>query len=205
MMNLLKTLVFAALFTGAAVAQDQLSGITWNIGIPTGQMSSFMDKASYGGFGFEFQRLLDENVSVGISFSWNIWSNLTEEIIPIKNGAVSGTQIRYYNVFPMFVSAHYYLAERNEPFKPFIGLNTGAYYVRQRLEIGVYAFDNDNWHFALAPEAGFLAEVSNRTYVTAAARYNYAFDSGETLGGNENNSLVYWGINVGVVWSTGWF
>jgi len=206
MMNLLKTCVFAALLTATAVAQDQMSGISWNIGIPTGQMSSYMNKTSYGGIGLEFGRYVDDNVSVGASFSWNVWSNLTGEIINLKNGAVSGTQIRYYNAFPMLLNAHYYLSEsKHDPFKPYIGLNAGFYYILQRMDIGAYSLQNDNWHFGLAPEAGFLLEVSNRTYLTATARYNYAFDAGTTLGGKDNNSLAYWGVNVGLVWYTGWF
>jgi outer membrane protein W len=205
MMNFLKTFLFVALMSATALAQDQMSSLTWNIGIPAGRMASFMDKTSYSGFGFEFRRFLNENTSVGVSFSWSYWSHLTDEIISVNNGAVSGTQIRYYNSFPMFVSAHYYMNERNADFRPYVGLNVGAYYIRQRLEIGIYAFDDDNWHFGLAPEAGFMYQVSNRTYLSAAVRYNYAFDSGTTLAGKDDNSLAYWGVNIGIVWFSGWF
>ncbi|HCV43722.1 MAG TPA: hypothetical protein DGH68_09590 [Bacteroidetes bacterium] len=205
MNNLLKMFVFAVLLTATAVAQDQMSGITWNIGLPSGRMATYVDKASYGGFGFNAQKFIEDNTSVGIDLSWNYWSELTGDIITMDHGAISGTQIRYYNVFPMFLNAHYYLSDKGDEFKPYFGLNVGTYYVLQRLDVGVYTLDNDNWHFGLAPEAGFLYEVSNRTYLSATARYNYAFDSGKTLGGKESNTLVYWGINVGIYWATGWF
>jgi outer membrane protein W len=209
MTNLLKTFVLAALLTATAVGQNQMSGISWNIGIPTGQMSSYMDKISYGGFGVEFHKFTGENTSVGILFSWNVWSNLTGDIIPFSNGgvsgAVSGTQIRYYNSFPILLNVHYYLNEKNAEFRPYAGLNVGTYYILQRLDIGTWSLSNDQWHFGLAPEAGFMVEVSNRTYLNVNARYNYAFDSGSTLGGKDDNSLAYWGINAGLVWYTGWF
>lgn len=205
MNNLLKIVVLAVLLTATGVAQDQMSGLTWNIGIPTGQMATFNNSASYGGFGFTARKFIEDNTSVGLDLSWNYWSDLTDEIIPLNNGAISGTQIRYYNVFPMFLNAHYYLSDKGDEFKPYFGLNVGTYYILQRLDIGVYTLDNDNWHFGLAPEAGFLFEVSDRTYLAATARYNYAFDSGTTLGGKDDNALAFWGINIGIFWATGWF
>jgi hypothetical protein len=205
-MKILKTLVFTALFAATAMAQNQvLSGITWNIGLPSGRMSDFMDKASFGGFAIEGRRFLSEEFSVGGSFSWNYWSELTDQTIPLEHGAVGGTQIRYINSFPFLVNAHYYIGDRKDQIRPYLGLNVGAYYILQRLDIGVWSFQNDHWHFGLAPEAGFMIEMSRGTYFMATARYNYAFDSGSTMGGDSKNTYAYWGINLGVSWMSGWF
>ena len=207
-MKLLKIIVLVALVAVPALAQrgaDQLTGLSWHIGIPAGQMSNFMDKTSYGGFGVEFRRFLDENTSLGGSFSWNMWSQQTNEVIPIENGAVGGTQIRYYNVLPLLLNGHYYFGEVGQDIRPYVGLNIGAYIVYQRLDIGIYTMDNDQWHFGLAPEAGFLWQMDARTHIMIAARYNYAFDAGETLGGKDDNSIAYLGINLGIAWTTGWF
>jgi hypothetical protein len=207
-MKKLRTLVFAVLCTAAtAMAQDLMTSVTWNIGLPTGRMADLVDKASYSGFGLEFHKFLNEEVAVGGAFSWNYWSELTDQIIQIPNGAVSGTQIRYINSFPLFLNAYYYMNGRKDDFRPFIGLNVGAYYIQQRLEIGMYAFEDKTWHFGLAPEAGFLFRVSGQTCLTAAVRYNSALSSGETAFGTGKNSLAYWGINVGMAWTSGsdWF
>jgi outer membrane protein W len=205
-MKILKTLVFAVLSTAAtAMAQEQMTTLTWNMGLPSGRMADIMGKTSYSGFGLSFERFLNEEFTVGGGFSWNYWSELTDQIIQIPHGAVSGTQIRYINSFPMFLNAHYYLNKRGEDFRPFVGLNVGAYYIEQRLEIGVYAFNDHTWHFGLAPEAGFLYRTSDETFLTAAARYNSALSSGTTVLGTGTNELAYWGINVGMVWVSGWF
>jgi hypothetical protein len=206
-MKLLKVFVLAALFAGTAMAQEGrvLSGISWNIGLPVGRMADFMDKASYGGFGFEARKFLTDDFSVGGSFSWNYWSEKTGDIIELKSGAVSGTQIRYVNSFPLLVNAHFYLGGKRDQIRPYLGLNLGAYYLLERLDMGIYTFDHDTWHFGVSPEAGFLVEIERDTYLTLTGRYNYGVSSGEALNGTDDNSFAYWGINLGVSWMTGWF
>jgi len=204
-MKILKILVFTALFAATAMAQNQvLSGITWNIGLPSGRMSDFMDKASFGGFAIEGRRFLSEEFSVGGSFSWNYWSEKTGDIIQLKQGAVSGTQIRYVNSIPLLANAHYYIGDKNDEIRPFLGVNVGAYYVRQRLDMGIWTLDVDHWHFGLSPEAGVLFKVDRDTYIGATGRYNYAFASGETVSGAKN-TVAYWGINIGAYWTPAWF
>jgi len=33
-------------------------------------------------------------------------------------------------------------------------------------------------------------------------KYNYAFSAGETLGGSDDNTYAYWGLNIGFVWQS---
>jgi outer membrane protein W len=209
-MKLLTAMMMLLLvLAGTATAQEEVTALNWHLGFPTGRMADFTNETSFSGFGFEFRKFVNREVSIGGSFSWNLWSELTDEVIPFGKGdvtgAVSGTQIRYINAFPMYLNAHYYFAEKGSDFRPYAGLNAGVNYIRQRLEIGVWAFDNDNWHFAMAPEFGFLLDVSREGTINASARYNYAFDSGKTLGGKDDNSFTYWGVQIGFAWRTGWF
>lgn len=208
-MKSLKIFILAALFiglTGTAMAQGHtLSGITWNIAMPAGNLSNFLDKTSFGGFGFETHYFMSDEFALGGSISWNYWSEMTGETIPLKQGALSGTQIRYVNSIPLLLSATYYLGGRRDEIRPFLGLNAGAYYILQRLDMGVYSLDNDHWHFGLAPEAGILFKVSDDTWISAAGRYNYAFKSGETYSQTGDNTVAYWGINLGLIYTPSWF
>jgi outer membrane protein W len=208
-MKSLKIFILAALFiglTGTAMAQGHtLSGITWNIAMPAGNLTNFIDKTSFGGFGFETHYFMSDEFALGGSISWNYWSEMTGETIPLKQGALSGTQIRYVNAIPLLLNATYYLGGRRDEIRPFLGLNAGAYYILQRLDMGVYSIDNDHWHFGLAPEAGILFKVSDDTWISAAGRYNYAFKSGETYSGNGDNTVAYWGINLGLIYTPSWF
>jgi hypothetical protein len=205
-MKILKALVITALFAATAMAQDMaMTGATWNIGLASGRMANFLTEPSFGGFGIEGRRFLDDDFSIGGSFSWNYWSEMNGDIIQLKQGAVSGTQIRYVNSIPLMLNAHYYIGGKRDQLRPYLGINVGTYYITQRLDMGIYSLQNDNWHFGIAPEFGFLAEVSRGTYLTASGRYNYAFDSGDTMAGDSKNIYSYWGINIGLMWSNAWF
>ncbi len=204
-MKRLKLLFIVALIAGTAMAQNRvMSGATWNIGLPTGSMSDFMNKTSWGGFGFEARNFVSDEWSFGGSLSWNYWSEKTGDIIPLKNGALSGTQIRYVNSFPIYVNTHFFMGDRKDEFRPFLGLNVGAIYFLQRLDMGVYSLNNDHWHFAMAPEGGFLLQVDRDTFLSFTGRYNYAFSSGEGVS-RDKNDQAYWGLNVGFFWMTSWF
>ena len=199
--------LFVLLVSASVSAQDRgFASVNWSIGFPTGRTAEFLDsKVSLSGFTFDFRRYLDDDFSVGLSLGWNYWSLMTGETIWLNQGAVSGTQIRYINAFPLLVNAHYYLGGNRNELRPFLGINTGAYYMLQRLDIGVVSLDNDTWHFALSPEVGVLIPVDRGTTVTLTARFNYAADSGTTLGGSETNTYSWVSLNVGLGWGHGWY
>jgi len=75
------------------------------------------------------------------------------------------------------------------------------YYIKQRLEIGLVAFESDNWHFGVAPEVGVIINFSREFTMIVNTKYNYAFSAGEALGGGDNQ-IDYWGINIGFVWQS---
>jgi hypothetical protein len=68
--------------------------------------------------------------------------------------------------------ARHFWGERRGEVHPFIGLNAGTYYIRQRLDIGVWSIENDNWHVGLAPEFGLFIPVGRETYLTVMGRWN---------------------------------
>ena len=98
-------------------------------------------------------------ITLGLSFGWNIFDEKSYEPIDLDYGAASGTitgtQVRTINSFPILVGFDHYFGKQND-MRTFIGVNTGVYYILQRLNIGVYQIDNDNWHFGLAPEGGVV-------------------------------------------------
>lgn len=191
-------------------AQELLTNVTWNIGIPVSKMNQFTTDVTYRGFTISGRRFLDKYNSVGFMTGWNIFDEKSYEPINLSggenaSGTISGTQVRSVNSFPLLVGLHHYYGKRDD-MRAFIGLNAGMYYILQRLDIGVYRLDNDNWHFGLAPEAGLIIPFDeDKTGIYLGARYNYAFDSGTTLGGNENNFYSFYEINIGFSFSSKWF
>ena len=117
-------------------------------------------------------------------------------------GTISGTQLRYVNSLPIMATAHFYIGKKRETIRLYAGAGVGTYYMKQRLEIGLVAFEENHWHFGLAPEAGILLRFSRDVTMIFNIKYNYAFASGEDLGGSTENDLTYWGFNIGFAWQS---
>lgn len=194
------------LFTASAFSQEFISDFTWNFGFTADKLSEYIPNNSYKGFGIEGRRFFDKNISGGLSFGWNIFDQRIAEPIIIDeegfSGTISGTQIRYVNAFPILANAHYYLGKRKD-FRFFLGGGVGVYYILQRLDLGVWSLESNNWHFGLAPEAGFLIPFGDgESNIIVTGKYNHAFSSGKTIGGNEDNSYSYWSLNFGFAFSS---
>ena len=113
-------------------------------------------------------------------------------------GAVTGTQDRTLNVFPIMASVHRYLTQRGGKATPFFGVNAGGYIMLQRLAIGVVAIDNDRWDWGIAPEAGLIFHLQRGANLLVSGKYNYAF-TGESVGGADINHQ-WWSLNMGFAW-----
>lgn len=193
------------LFSISIFAQESISDFTWNIGFPGSKMHDYISDNSFKGFGIEFRRFVNKESSVGLLLGWNIFDKRVDEPIRIDQegfgGTVSGTQIRYINSFPILANFHYYFGKRKE-FRFYVGANAGVYYILQRLDLGVWRIDSDNWHLGLAPEVGFLLPLGDSgSNLIVNGKYNHAFDAGTGIGGIEDNYYAYWSLNVGVAFS----
>jgi len=195
MKYLLLVLLILCLSFGAS-GQDWLNGVTYQISFPLSDTKDFANKTSFRGVGLDFRKFVKQDVTVGLAADWNVFHEVTDEMIdlnkvnPERYGNVSGTQNRIVNAFPILATVHYYLGQDNL-FN--IGLGVGTYYVKNRLEIGVVAINDDNWHFGLAPEIGFKKLVGYTTNFFVSAKYNYAFKANET-------QPSYVALKVGFLW-----
>ncbi len=183
-----------------AFAQKGYGGISWNISVPTEELKDFIDETSFRGFGIEFRSFLTKHISVGGVTGWNIMDQRVDGTIELDNGAITGTQIRYLNAFPIMLTSHLHLGSPRAAIRPFIGVGVGTYYVVERFEIGVNLFEANNWHLGFAPEVGFLFPTDYVSIMTSI-KYNQAFESGKSIT-KESKSFSYWGINIGILFPT---
>jgi len=183
-------------------AQDFLGILSYNTALPMGKTSDFISDYSWKGFAFEGRTFTNRNWSFGGIFGWNVFNEKSTDLVNIdrENTAsdVQGTQVRYINSFPIMANGHYYFGKRRDAARLYLGLAVGVYYITQRFEIGVFGLESNNWHFGLAPEAGVLIALGRTTALTLSAKYNYAFDAGNTVYGDPDNSQSYLGINIGL-------
>jgi hypothetical protein len=185
-----------------ALGQSKITAFHYDISLPDQGTKDFIDETSWLGFGFDGRWFVNADVPVtlGIALGWHVFDKETSETIVFDNGALSGHQHRYLNSFPIMLTGHYYFGDK-ERLWAFVGAGVGTYCIIQRFEVGVFAFEETNWHFGVYPEVGLqipLQEVD----LFVSARYNYAFEAGESLSGQAKD-YNYWGINLGFAYN-GW-
>jgi hypothetical protein len=175
-------------------AQESFWSVTYQMAVPTGELSDFTGKTSFRGFGIEGRAFVDNNVSIGGGVHWNVFYEKKDKVTTeMDNLTVTGTHFNYVNAFPIYANAAYYFNEGSY-FRPYMAVNTGVIYTTYRKDVGLYSFENDAWKFALTPEVGVLIESYDRANFTVNFRYNIGLKTPET------DMLSYLGINVGVIW-----
>ena len=172
-----------------------ITGLSYNMGLTTGSTKDFADDYSWRGLGIDYKRFTDRNISVGFSTGWNIFDQKVRGLINLERGAVSGLQVRHINAFPILVNANYHFDSRESQVKPYVGFNIGTYYIIQRFDIGVITIEEDNWHFGIAPELGFIIPFGYM-FTTWSVKFNYAFAAGKSIAGDAKD-YSYWGFNIG--------
>jgi hypothetical protein len=195
--SMIKIIFATALLLTLAVAveaSDVVGIFAYEIAIPTGETRTFIDKTSWRGFNLEFRSLMENSLSWGLSFNWNILYETTDQLIELEDGHLSGHQDRRVYSVPISAGLHYYFEDPrySEQISPYVGINGGAYRIEQVLNVGVYSIIDDNWHFGFAPEAGVVFPVSYTAQIIGRAKYHYAFKSGDSI------NYSYWSFSVGL-------
>ena len=183
-----------------AFAQKGYGGISWNISVPTEELKDFIDETSFRGFGIEFRSFITKHLSVGGVTGWNIMDQRLSGTFELPNGAITGTQIRYLNSFPIMFTSHLHIGSPRSAIRPYLGIGVGTYYIVERFEIGVNLFEANNWHFGVAPEVGILFPTDYVSIMTSL-KLNVAFESGSSIT-RDAKEFSYWGINIGILFPT---
>jgi outer membrane protein W len=187
------TLSLTLLLSGEGRAQEWLWGAEYMVSSSTGETKDFVNDFSWRNFGIEGRNMVEDNVSVGLYFGWNVFAEKTDSLIQFDEAtAVSGVQFRYINAFPIMATAHYYFGRRRSV-RPYVGAGVGTYYAENRLEIGLVAFQTKNWHLGVAPEVGLLIPVNWDVRAMLNVRYNYGLKAGGT-------KLSYFTFGFGIGW-----
>jgi len=205
--GIIASLALVLVCRGEAQAQDWWWGITYQMSASSNLPGSsdsdvnFVEDFSFRGVGIDARYLpgRDANHSFGFTVGWNVLNEKNEfgtdrNTISLPNADITGTQLRYLNAVPIMGNASYYMGDRGG-IRPYVGVNAGTYYIERRVDIGVSAVVEDNWHFGWAPEAGVVVPMGRPDVALLAnVRYNWAFSAGGT------GDQKYWGFNIGVAY-----
>jgi opacity protein-like surface antigen len=167
--------------------------VTYDIGLPVGNTSDFVSKASFRGFGIEARGFIYDNLSYGGSFNWAVFYEefpAQEWNIDGDTRTAYGRQFRYINTFPVMATIHSYFGEWDET-RIYAGAGIGPQKIDQRTEVGLYSLDSNKWRFGLAPEVGILIPVNFNTSINLAVKYQHAFKAGDA------ESVSYLNFKIG--------
>ena len=184
------------LFASSTFAQDEsLWSLTYNMSFPMGKTKDYIDKTSFRGITLDGRKFVDNNVSVGGNFGWQVFYEKEAKVtLEDDNLTLNGTQFKYINAFPMYFNAAYYLNEGSY-IRPYFAANIGVIYTMQRTDMGLYRIENDDWKFALTPEVGVAIQTYNSLNVMVNLRYNYGLETSDI------DPLSYLGLNIGILWT----
>jgi outer membrane protein len=197
----MKKILIALLFFIAAhplMAQDEgnsLYSIQYSIGFPTGSFhDDFIARTSFRGVSIDFRKMVNEDMFAGLEFGWNVfYSKLENAIATEGTTTISGTQFRYMSVFPILVNFGY-SRRTSENLTTYAALGLGTIYNRSRLDIGIWQFTNEAWHFALKPEIGLFYKTGHDMGILLNGKYYSAFETDKSM------EIAYFTANLGLIW-----
>lgn len=199
-------IIIMLVFSASVFAQStSIVGFTYGISLPLGKTKEFVEDPSFVGFNLEARRTISKNVLIGFSLGWNVFGEEVNGTIHLENdqvtGDITGNQGRYINAFPILLNITYAFAKnRASKFIPYVTMNSGMYVIQQRFYIGIYQFDNNHTHFGVGPEAGFMIKSESMNFLFNV-RYNYAFDAGDRMNGDEKNDHSWISFNMGIAYN----
>jgi hypothetical protein len=184
--------------TGAREVRSQGMWIvmTYEPSIAVGDAGDFVDEPGWYGAGLEWRSFKSDHVAWSLSASWQTMYMTTRDLIIMDNVTIGGTQVRYLEFIPLTVGLEYQPLGRRSRFRPYLGVAGGAYYVKQRMEIGtVELIINKNWQAGVVGQAGISFLTPNMDiYGFIGADYNYVFSRGGSI------DYTYVTMRLGIVY-----
>jgi outer membrane protein len=175
-----------------ASAQSNVA-ITYSIGFGTGDLGDFVSAPSFRGVTFDFRKMVQPNIGVGLTFGWNVfYDELASDTYTLGNASLTGKQYRYSNNFPMLATGTYFL-KPDETVNPFVGMGIGTIYTLRNTDMNLYTLEQEAWNFALVPEVGIQYALQNGACLHTSLKYNYGFKAGNELDAAQS----YLSLNIG--------
>jgi len=176
------------------MAQEGMFGLTYSMGLAVGSTNDYISKFSGRGFGLEGRAFINDNLSMGGSFAWNVlFEEVVNETFTQDNQTVTSDQFRYINAYPINFITHYYFGEYDAPARFNVGLGLGAIKVNRRTEVSIIAIEHNYWHFSVTPEVGVIVPFNYSTNLLVSVRYNYAAEA-------KGEAYSYLSFNIGIAW-----
>lgn len=145
---------------------------------PQFPMGDFGDGYNMGiGLNFSGKYFVTEDVAFGLNLGYHHfgtdWDDISSSMMPIT------------------ALVEYYLSE--EPMRPYLGIDLGAYNFGLKWKIGNIEMKDSELYFGFAPKAGIAYQISDNLAVTGELKWNYVMA--------DSYDADWLGVNIGVALS----
>lgn len=194
----MKKLIYTSLFLlgcAAMQAQGGIFSMTYDISFPMGETSDVVSKTSWrGGTLVDGRAFITDNITVGGSFGWHVFTSKEEGTFQDGNISGTGTLVNTINVFPLLATGHYYFGTEFD-LNPYVGLGIGTSNVTTQTDFGLFTDKTTAWEFALAPQVGVLVPLNYNVHGNVKLTYNYAMKAGDA-----RFNTSYLSLGIGLAW-----
>ena len=198
----MKKIFFLLLFSAGLATQSFAQPAThvsldYSMGFPgNSEFSDFVGGASYTGFNFSVIRYINDNWGFGGSVGWNDFyeKDVYSTVQVNENAAVTGTFRKSLYSTPLTFNTRYRFLN-NPKMELSGGLDLGAYFLREQLQVSIYYVEDAPTKFGVTPNLGFLYKFNPNFAVQARGRYHILVD-GAT---DHIDNPSYFSLDVGVV------
>lgn len=188
MKKILGILIITVFISNASIAQRAFWSFNYHMSFGLGEQEDFIANSSFRGWGVDGRGFINQNISIGGSFSWEVFDQIYRNLppTPVSVGLenieahVTGVQYRFINTLPIMVNSHYYLGRDGEV-RPYFGISVGTAYTETKTEIGLTSIEANGWGFAVQPEIGAMIPFGlTGVGANVAGKFRYTSQAGDT-------------------------
>jgi len=155
------------------------TAIQYDISFGIGDLGDYIAAPSFRGASLQYRYSVTDNVMVGVDAGWNVFYEKKDyDSYTSGTMTLSGVQYRYQNEVPLLACIDYNFLPDNA-FMPYIGLGIGTMYSERYTSMGMWAIEENPWHFLIKPEAGFMYKFSYGSAFKLGFKYYNGFGAGD--------------------------
>jgi outer membrane protein len=180
-----------------SAVRDKFS-IGWEVGIPS---NDFLSETSYSGGKIEYQRMIQPNLSVGISGSWNSFQQYVPKTTYEKadgSGAITTDIVKEVYSVPLTLNAKYYF-DGGKKLTPYAGIGLGGQYCAQAIYFNIYGIEDNNWGFVARPELGVTYSLQNNAAIYLSGTYNLSTNKSDAF---KTDNLNHIALSIGFIFGS---
>lgn len=154
----------------------------YSTGVGMGSTNDLVSKMSFRGASFEYKKFVSSDVvALGFDFNWNVlYEKKSYDTYTIGTASLSGTQYRSINILPFMATVDYFFADQDHIVQPFVGLGLGPVHTMENVDMGLYRYNNKEWHMGIKPQVGIWYSLNEATKLSLSSEFLYAFKTSDT-------------------------